>query len=311
MAKLLKEQREKLNKELNEIARITRIKASYLKAIEEEDFAKLPVEVYTRGYIREYARFLGVSPDVAIAPYETYLERIKGGKDKEMEKNVTFVKFPESSAQTEAIEPPSLSAVSQGSDRRIVKNIPNIFSQKIAWWVISLILIVVVVYFLMPKGKENLPIQHKIEPGVQYKTPEIAQSMPSQDASQGKGIQLKASPEPVIPPAVQEEAGDKTKPAQGDRKKHNLDITATDKTWIRVVIDGTDKKELLLNAGERVSYEANQSINVLIGNAAGVSLKFNGKEFRNLGDKGQVVTLNFPVTIPTPPTPQPSNSSNF
>ena len=49
MSKFLKERRIELGKELKEIASTTRIKGAYLKSIEEEEFDKLPVEVYTKG----------------------------------------------------------------------------------------------------------------------------------------------------------------------------------------------------------------------------------------------------------------------
>src|SRR5512143_2883894 len=77
MDKALKERREQLGKEIDDIASVTRIKASYLRAIEQEDFARLPDNVYTRGYIRQYAQFLGVPPDALINAYEGYLKSKK------------------------------------------------------------------------------------------------------------------------------------------------------------------------------------------------------------------------------------------
>jgi hypothetical protein len=145
---------------------------------------------------------------------------------------------------------------------------------------------------------------------VQYKIPDVTPPVPVQDAKQEKTIhstpagQAGISNAPLTPP---DKSGDKNKTVQ--KKMHNLDITAVDKTWIQIIIDGADKKEVLLNPGEKVNYEANQSIDVLIGNAAGVKLKFNGKEFEGLGEKGQVIKLSLPSTAPQPP--QPSNSSNL
>lgn len=73
MGNVLKERREELGKNIKEIAKITRVRANYLKAIEEEEFSTLPIPVYTKGYIKEYAKFLGVPVDLALAPYERYL----------------------------------------------------------------------------------------------------------------------------------------------------------------------------------------------------------------------------------------------
>jgi flagellar biosynthesis protein FlhG len=43
---------------LREISQRTKIGMSYLQAIEEEDFEKLPALVYARGFVGEFAKFL-------------------------------------------------------------------------------------------------------------------------------------------------------------------------------------------------------------------------------------------------------------
>ena len=66
---ILKKRREELGQDLKEIAHILKINSNYLKAIEDEAFEKLPVEVYAKGYIREYARFLNIDPEIIIRAY--------------------------------------------------------------------------------------------------------------------------------------------------------------------------------------------------------------------------------------------------
>lgn len=312
MAKPLKEQREKLGKDIKDVARITRIKASYLKAIEEEDFAKLPVEVYTKGYIREYAKFLGYPSDAAITPYEAYLEELKGGKEKNLadipSDEKTSDNIPsESIEKTPSFKSESLDYSQESQEISIEKGVSGVrgFSQRILV-AVSIAGIALLIYLLLPGGKSAPPVQQKTEPGVQYKIPDVTPSVPVQDAKQEKTTRSAPAgmvDAPLTPP---DKSGDKNKTVQ--KKRHNLDITAVDKTWIQIIIDGADKKEMLLNPGEKVNYEANQSIDVLIGNAAGVKLKFNGKEFEGLGEKGQVIKLSLPST--TSP-PQPFNSSNL
>ncbi|MDP1759635.1 MAG: helix-turn-helix domain-containing protein, partial [Thermodesulfovibrionales bacterium] len=70
---ILKKKREELGYNLKEIAKTLRIRSDYLKAIEEGTFEKLPVEVYTKGYIREYAKFLKTDPEAVI---KAYIEKI-------------------------------------------------------------------------------------------------------------------------------------------------------------------------------------------------------------------------------------------
>ncbi len=66
----LKEQRLKAGLSIKEISRGTRIRSEYLKALEEEQFSKIPGEVYIKGYINEYLRFLGIDPKEALELYK-------------------------------------------------------------------------------------------------------------------------------------------------------------------------------------------------------------------------------------------------
>jgi cytoskeletal protein RodZ len=61
--------------EINDISKATCITARYLKAIEERKFSEIPGDIYTRGYIKEYAKYLGVSFSEAIEEYEAYLKK--------------------------------------------------------------------------------------------------------------------------------------------------------------------------------------------------------------------------------------------
>jgi cytoskeletal protein RodZ len=68
-----------------------------------------------------------------------------------------------------------------------------------------------------------------------------------------------------------------------------LDIEAREKTWIKVTSDGNS-----VNAGEVLEpgmirkFTAENSINISIGNAAGLSLKINDMPLKPLGKRGEV-----------------------
>ncbi|MBF0319047.1 MAG: helix-turn-helix domain-containing protein [Nitrospirae bacterium] len=55
---------------MEEISAITRIKPSYLKALEEENFRALPGEVYTRGYIRAYIESMSMDSSEALRIFQ-------------------------------------------------------------------------------------------------------------------------------------------------------------------------------------------------------------------------------------------------
>ncbi len=68
---LLKTERERQHKSLENIARSLRISSDYLQAIEDERFDALPAEVFTRAYLRSYASALGLEGDDVITLYKS------------------------------------------------------------------------------------------------------------------------------------------------------------------------------------------------------------------------------------------------
>jgi cytoskeletal protein RodZ len=71
VGKWLQATREAREVSLDEVERVTRIRARYLKALEMGDYQAMPGgEPQARGFLRRYATFLGLSPDEAIARYD-------------------------------------------------------------------------------------------------------------------------------------------------------------------------------------------------------------------------------------------------
>ena len=74
----------------------------------------------------------------------------------------------------------------------------------------------------------------------------------------------------------------------------SLQITAQEDTWVKVIIDEKESTEYTLSSGDNIQLEAKTGYNLLIGNAAGVKIKLNGKPVSISGESGQVVTLHLP-----------------
>lgn len=53
-----------------EIAKATRIQAKYLEYLENGEYGKLPAEVYVRGFLRNYARHLGLDDEAFLKLYD-------------------------------------------------------------------------------------------------------------------------------------------------------------------------------------------------------------------------------------------------
>ncbi len=70
----LQNARERTGLSLSDIAARTRIPMKSLRAIEANDFAVVPAGIFLRGFIRSYAREVGVEPEAAIAEFRAMTE---------------------------------------------------------------------------------------------------------------------------------------------------------------------------------------------------------------------------------------------
>jgi cytoskeleton protein RodZ len=71
---ILREARNRRKIELSEVEAATRIRLRFLRAIENEEWDVLPGGVYTRGFIRTYASFLGLDGDRLVSDYRESVE---------------------------------------------------------------------------------------------------------------------------------------------------------------------------------------------------------------------------------------------
>jgi cytoskeletal protein RodZ len=65
----LRHAREAKAMSVEEISRTTRVPSSSVERIESDRFDELPGEVFVRGFLKSYARALGVPPDEVLARY--------------------------------------------------------------------------------------------------------------------------------------------------------------------------------------------------------------------------------------------------
>ena len=73
---ILRTERETQGRTLTEVSKAVYIKTKYLSALEEENFAVIPGEVYVKGFIRAYASYLGMDGEELVAQYDGPSESI-------------------------------------------------------------------------------------------------------------------------------------------------------------------------------------------------------------------------------------------
>ena len=144
-----------------------------------------------------------------------------------------------------------------------------------------MIVVAAVVYqFIMSRNSEKEPYIAPISPQEQI----IKEPVQPQSETSTKPESLKSpAPGEVKSPENQIPA----------RKKHVLEIAANDTVWIKVVMDGITKREALMKQGDNVTYDANETVSVVVGNAGGVTMKFDGRELP-VGKKGEVLRITLP-----------------
>lgn len=67
----LREARVRQGLDLNELEQATKIRAKYLRALEDEQFDLLPAQTYVKGFLRSYAEYLGLDGQVYVDEYNS------------------------------------------------------------------------------------------------------------------------------------------------------------------------------------------------------------------------------------------------
>lgn len=92
---ILKETRIKKNLKIAQVAKVTKIHSAYLEALEEDDYQKLPSAISARGFVKNYAEFLGLSSSEVLAIFRRDFseDRVKKFSSLGMIKPIAGLKF--------------------------------------------------------------------------------------------------------------------------------------------------------------------------------------------------------------------------
>jgi cytoskeletal protein RodZ len=128
---------------IEDISRATKINASLIRAIESEAFDRLPGGLFTRGFLRAYAREVGLDSDEIVARYRAEFEPSGPAQ-------------PEPEAQPHAAESPAMrTSVDIEAD--------TARSRQIQVLQLCIILLVVALYFAVTR-KPSAPTQSEVRP---------------------------------------------------------------------------------------------------------------------------------------------------
>ena len=105
LGQYLKSAREARDIDIRDAAQQTRISINYLKALEEEDFTKLPGEVFVKGFLKNYGRFLKLDEAETLKRYAELKPKAEPAPAAPAEIERAPLPFESKAKQEKSIEP--------------------------------------------------------------------------------------------------------------------------------------------------------------------------------------------------------------
>jgi cytoskeletal protein RodZ len=252
--------RESQGLSLPDVADSIHIRSAYLAAIETEDWAAIGPTVYVRGFIRNYARFLGLDADAAVAQFGLS----SGGAGA-----TSSLRAPAQRGE------PARSGMPRGAGGK---------SGPSPWAILGLLVAIALVAFV---GYEYYLFVQSGTPGGAADRAgrlSVAAATPAAVVSAAAGAGLPSSA-PTSAPGIHG-------PAKNAQRSTGLALRLKSSSWLRVVVDGKVTLEGVYPAGTERSF-AGRLATVRAGNAAGVDISVGGKDLGPMGGAGDVAERSF------------------
>lgn len=284
---ILREARENKGLTLAEVQDKTRINSRFLAALEQGNYDKLPTPVHVRGFLRNYARFLGLDPQPLVERYEWVLE------------HETAVSPPPNGQQTipEPIVPPRqdqpfFNPVNyEVDDGRSTNSEPFL----------RLVIILALIAALVLAGSRFVPLLLNSNNGAEALTQGINDVIQNMADQIGPTAEVTAVPQattdaenPIISTSrnnVEDAAATvplPTRPILPAMETIQLKLEITERTWMEVTIDGDVVFSGIARDGDPAyEWEAQDEAIVNTGNAVAVVVTINDILWGRMGERGE------------------------
>ncbi len=296
----LRQAREARDLTLDQAERQIRIRAKYLAALEQGNYSALPTGVQARGFLRNYARFLGLDADLMVSRYDAALQ---GGRRRGRRSEPRPVERKTSSAAPMLSETPSrlpsvVPTTAEEQERRKLRS----------WLTTALIALVALILFggllvVASQGLQSFLAQNN--PGGVILSPLPRDITPTPVAT----VTLAATATAIRPsPLPNPNAAPATTAAAGAVA---VQLQILERTWLRVIVDGAVAYMGSAAPDTMLQYRGN-SVNVRVANAVGVHAVVNGLDMGVLGARGQIIDQTYTAsgTIQATATAPPKPASN-
>jgi len=294
-----KQVRETKGLTVDEVASKTRIRTDFVKALEEGNFAKLPDQVFARGFVRSYARSLGLDEEDAI---HRFIQSAGAFYEKQDERERLKVRQAEEERKRQANRKAVAIAIgiailtlvillSREQSSLLVRRTsqpepPSTTAKRVT---------------PLESGKVDVPVRPETESPTAAKTKPTEASAPPQtatrhDATAGRSAvsgTVPVAPQTAvpIPPPISTEGSLGPPSLEGAANADEplvLDLEATELSWVVIQVDGGSPQEALLRPGEKAKWKGQDQFMLTLGNAGGVKAELNGKPQKAFGPSGKV-----------------------
>ncbi|MBA3534753.1 MAG: helix-turn-helix domain-containing protein [Ardenticatenales bacterium] len=288
---LLRTTREEQGLSLEEVEKGTRIRARFLEALEENDFDSLGGDVYLRGFLRNYATYLGVDPTPLLAelapvhspalPKVTYISQESHYLSEPLQSNpvpfgrifsmlligalvmaLAYFIWWQPAAQRDAFLEQLGTLLPSAGPTAPPTTLPGAPTRTPGSTVVTQTMVIVPFQSPTPVGQPTA-----------VPTASLPPRTPTPD--------LNVTPTVPLPTP--------TAPAPIDGVVVTAQVLSA--TWVRVVIDAQNQPavERVLSPGETFEWVGTQEVRLRVGNAAGLQISLNGQQIGVLGQAGEVL----------------------
>ena len=235
----LRRQREARDIELREIADSSKVSMTYLRALEEDRFEVLPAPVFAKGFLRQYAQYVGLDCEEVVNFYLA-ARHPEGEEEPSLE-------------QRTAPEPPAR----------------NFALIAFALVTATLVLLVWVLSIFSDRARSESV------PSPAPKSRELPAGDEAEPRSAGAGsAEVESSAEP---PAADPQRAEPTVQEPAWPLRVTLDFISD--CWVETSVDGERKLSELKVQGESLLLDAKQAVELKIGNVDAVQVEVNGFPF--------------------------------
>jgi cytoskeleton protein RodZ len=292
----LRREREMRGVSIEEISESTKIGSRSLRALEEDDFDKLPGGIFNKGFVRAYARFLGLDQERIVADFETAWKEYKASKG-----------LPDDEQQLPIIEE-KVETPKSGLARAIVL-LSIIAAIAGGWYAVKYRRTTPATYHRelepvvpSPSAVNPAPVNTS-SPAVPASTAIAGAQAPNATSDQtAKPGQPETQNRPVEPssnlangeaPKTERPADEATDQGPKAMAPIRLEVFAREDSWLSVLADGKELGQGILGAQKSRRISAQKEVKLKLGNVGGVEVSFNGKPVNIDGEPKQVKELTF------------------